>query len=112
MGAARPCGHRGGEGGRRCATADRLTMPLPTASASPSPVIAMPPPTAQIVASPKPEKREKSEDRMRGEKRERTQREGKKGEDPCTEIFFGLACAPIGFDFLATRHARALVLVV
>jgi hypothetical protein len=72
----------------------------------------MPPPTAQIVASPKPEKREKREDRMRGEKRERTQLEDKKGEDSCAEIFFGLARAPIGFDFLAARRARALVSIV
>jgi type IV secretory pathway VirB3-like protein len=61
----------------------------------------MPPPIAQIVASPKPEKRKKREDRMRGEKRERTQREDKKGEDPRAEIFFGLTRAPVGFDFLA-----------
>jgi hypothetical protein len=72
----------------------------------------MPPPTAQIVASQKPEKREKREDRMRGEKRERTQREDKKGEDPHAEIFFGLACAPVDFDFLTARRARALVSVV
>jgi hypothetical protein len=72
----------------------------------------MPPPTTQIVASPKPEKREKTEDRMRGEKRERTQREDKKGEDPRTEIFFGLALAPVSFDFLAVRRAWALVSVV
>jgi hypothetical protein len=83
-----------------------------TASALPSPATAMPPPTAQIVASPKPEKREKREDRMRGEKRERTQREDKKGEDPRAEIFFGLARAPVGFDFLAARRARALISVV
>jgi hypothetical protein len=38
---------------------------------------------------------------MRGEKRERTQREDKNGEDPRVEIFFGLARAPVGFDFLA-----------
>ena len=38
---------------------------------------------------------------MRGEKRERTQREDKKGEDPRAEIFFSLARAPVGFDFLA-----------
>jgi hypothetical protein len=89
-----------------------LAMPPPTASASPSPVTAMPPPTAQIVASPKPEKREKRENRMRGEKRERTQREDKKGEDPRVEIFFSLARAPVGFDFLAACRARALVSVV
>jgi hypothetical protein len=46
---------------------------------------------------------------MRGEKRERTQREDKKGEDPRAEIFFGLARAPICFDFLAARRAQALV---
>jgi hypothetical protein len=98
----------------RHAAADRLrlAMPPPTASASPSPGTAMPPPTAQIVASPKPEKREKREDRMRGEKKERTQREDKKGEDPRAEIFFGLARAPVGFNFLAARRARALVSVV
>jgi hypothetical protein len=72
----------------------------------------MPPPTAQIIASPKPEKIEKREDRMRGEKRERTQWEDKKGEDPHAEIFFSLARALVGFDFLATRRARALVSVV
>jgi hypothetical protein len=98
----------------RHAAADRLrfTMPPPTASASPSPATAMPPPTAQIVVSPKPEKREKREDRMRGEKRERTQREDKKGEDPLAEIFFDLARAPVGFDFLAARRVRALVSVI
>jgi hypothetical protein len=48
---------------------------------------------------------------MRGEKRERTQREDKKGEDPRAEIFFGLAHVPVGFDFLAVRRARALVSV-
>jgi hypothetical protein len=48
---------------------------------------------------------------MRGEKRERTQREDKKGEDPRAEIFFGLARAPVGFDFSAARRARALVSV-
>jgi hypothetical protein len=138
VGAPRGRGHRGGEGGRRWvplvvilvavgaevarrlpppprhAAADRLrlTMPPPTASTSPSPATAMPPPTAQIVASPKPEKREKREDRMRGEKRERTQREDKKGDDPHAEIFFSLARAPVGFDFLAAHRARALVLVV
>jgi hypothetical protein len=86
------------------ATADhlRLAVPPPTASTSPSPATAMPPPTVQIVTSPKLEKREKREDRMRGEKRERTQREDKKGEDPRVEIFFSLARAPVGFDFLAT----------
>jgi hypothetical protein len=99
VGTPRGRGRRGEEGGRRWvplvvvliavgaevarrlpppprhAVADRLrlTMPPPTASASPSPAAAMLPPTAQIVASPKPEKREKREDRMRGEKRERTQ---------------------------------------
>jgi hypothetical protein len=98
----------------RHATADRLhlTMPPPTASASPSPATAMPPPTAEIVASPKPEKREKREDRMRGEKRERTQQEYKKGEDPRAEIFFSLTRAPVGFNFLAARRSRALVSVV
>jgi hypothetical protein len=98
VGAARPRGRRGGEGGRRWATADRLrlAMPPPTASASPSPATAMPPPTAQIVTSPKPEKREKREDRRRGEKRERTQREDKKGEDPRARRFrfFGRASCP------------------
>jgi hypothetical protein len=49
---------------------------------------------------------------MRGEKRERTQREDKKGEDLRAEIFFGLARAPVGFDFLAARRAGALVSVV
>jgi hypothetical protein len=72
----------------------------------------MPPPTAQIVASPKSEKREKREDRMREEKRERTQREDKKGEDPRAEIFFSLARASVGFDFLTARRARALISVV
>jgi hypothetical protein len=49
---------------------------------------------------------------MRGEKRERTQREDKKGEDPRAEIFFGLARVPVGFNFLAAHCARALVSVV
>jgi hypothetical protein len=96
----------------RHAAADRLRLAMPPPTASPSPATAMPPPTAQIVASPKPEKREKREDRMRGEKRERTQREDKKGEDPHAEIFFGLARTPVGFDFLTARRARALVSVV
>jgi hypothetical protein len=114
VGAARPRDRRGGEGGRRWAAADRLrlAMPPPTASASPSPATAMSSPTAQIDASLKPEKREKREDRMRGEKRERTQREDTKGEDLRAEIFFGLARAPIGFDFFAACHAWALVSVV
>jgi hypothetical protein len=138
VGAPRGRGHQGGEGGRRwvplmvilvtvraevarrlpppphhaAANRLRLAMPPPTASASPSPATAMPPPTAQIVASPKPEKREKREDRMRGEKREGTQREDKKGDDPRAEIFFGLARAPVGFDFLAARRAWSLVSVV
>jgi hypothetical protein len=72
----------------------------------------MPPSTAQIVASPKSEKREKREDPMKEEKRERTQREDKKGEDPHAEIFFSLARASVGFDFLTARRARALVSVV
>jgi hypothetical protein len=45
---------------------------------------------------------------MRGEKRERTQREDKKGEDPRAEIFFGLVHARPSVSIFWPRAAPGL----